>query len=204
MKYDFERHFTDASIEAYALGKLSAEELDRHDEHLLICEACREKLDETERYLRAMKAASFRLRAASEESGFRETVRRRFALPAGVWAAAAVVFCVVAFLAVNRFLHPSLSSAPVAVSLLAERGASTSAPAHRLLDLSLDARGLQPGAGTRVELVDSGGKILETQTANPTGDLIRFRVSRSLDAGSYYVRLYRSAELEREYSLDLK
>lgn len=203
MNYEFEQHCSSASLERYVLGNLPQEELDRLEEHLLICEACRRKLDESERYLRAMRSAAARLRA--EESGaFRESVRSWFALPARVWAAAAIAFCLVALVVGNRIMRSPTPSAPLALSLTAERGAAMSAPAHRILDLSLDARGFDAAPDARVELVDSNGKVLAVQPARPSGDIIAFRVTRDLDAGSYYVRLYGTGGLQREFALALR
>lgn len=209
MKYDFEQHCSDASLERYAFGNLPSEDVDRVDEHLLICETCREKLDATERYARAMRNAAARLRgrketAAGAHGGVRESVREWFTLPARAWAAVAVVLSILGFVAASQILRPVSAAPPVAVSLLAERGAPVSAPAHRILDLTLDARGFEESSGIRMELVDSDGKTLEAQIARPTGDRIRFRVPHDLGAGSYYVRLHGSAGLEREFALDLR
>jgi anti-sigma factor RsiW len=209
MKFKFEQHCSDASLERYVLGNLPAEDLDCLDEHLLICEPCREKLDATERYVRAMRSAAMHLRgerasAADTRGGFVESVREWFARPMRAWATAAAAFCLLAFVTFSQILHPLVTAAPVAVALVAERGASVSAPAHRVLDLTLDARGFETARETRVELVDSGGKTLAAQPAQATGDHIRFRVARNLDAGSYYVRVYGSAGLEREFALDLR
>jgi anti-sigma factor RsiW len=199
MKFKFEQHCSDASLEKYALGRLADGSLAILEEHLLICEICRGKLDETERYVRAMKAGAARLRQEPARQS------RWLVTPVRLWASAAATLCVVVLVLTVRMPLP-LPATPVAVSLAAERGLSVTAPAHRILDLTLDARGLRPAAGTRVELADAGGGVVDTQIAKWSSDRIDVRVSRNLPAGMYYVRLYGpdGAGLQREFALQLK
>jgi anti-sigma factor ChrR (cupin superfamily) len=50
-------HQTAEQLERYALGRLAEPEQAVIEEHLLICEACRQRLDEVEAYAKAMRRA---------------------------------------------------------------------------------------------------------------------------------------------------
>ena len=50
-------HQGDDQLELYALGRLSEPEQAVIEEHLLICEACRQRLDDVEAYAKAMRQA---------------------------------------------------------------------------------------------------------------------------------------------------
>jgi hypothetical protein len=51
-------HASDDDLERYAMRTLLEAELEPLEEHLLICAECRERLDETETYVAAMRAAA--------------------------------------------------------------------------------------------------------------------------------------------------
>jgi anti-sigma factor RsiW len=61
-------HISDDDLERYAMLMLGEAEIGRLEEHLLICPECRERLEETERYVVAMRAAAAKIRD-SESSG---------------------------------------------------------------------------------------------------------------------------------------
>jgi hypothetical protein len=50
-------HPDDEQLELYALGRLNEPEQAVIEEHLLICEACRQRLDQIEAYAKAMRRA---------------------------------------------------------------------------------------------------------------------------------------------------
>ena len=55
-------HMSEDDLERYAMKTLNVADLDRLDDHLLVCPECRKRLGETERYVLAMRAAAARLR----------------------------------------------------------------------------------------------------------------------------------------------
>lgn len=55
-------HTSEDYIEKFAMGTLSEAELAPIEEHLLICSECRDRLEVTERYAVAMRAAAARIR----------------------------------------------------------------------------------------------------------------------------------------------
>jgi predicted anti-sigma-YlaC factor YlaD len=52
------QHVSKDDLENYAMRTLPAPESERLEEHLLICSACRDRLESTEQYVEAMKAAA--------------------------------------------------------------------------------------------------------------------------------------------------
>jgi hypothetical protein len=57
MNADFDLHVTEDVLEAYAMGKLSGQDLPPVEEHLLICLVCQTRLGEVDEYVRVAKAA---------------------------------------------------------------------------------------------------------------------------------------------------
>lgn len=49
-------HISDDVLELYLMGRLTEMEMAPLEEHLLICEDCRNRLEEAETYLAAMRA----------------------------------------------------------------------------------------------------------------------------------------------------
>ena len=61
MRIDADRHLADDVIESYLRGSLPEDPLAEAEQHLLICETCRERMVQWDGYMRAMKDASRRL-----------------------------------------------------------------------------------------------------------------------------------------------
>lgn len=57
MNVTLEGHVPEETLEAYAMGKLSAEECALIEEHLLICPTCQRDLEAVEDYIRVARAA---------------------------------------------------------------------------------------------------------------------------------------------------
>ena len=54
----YEPHPSSEELEAYSLGMSSEADLERAEEHLLICERCQDELALTDQYVQAMKKAT--------------------------------------------------------------------------------------------------------------------------------------------------
>lgn len=213
MKRNFEQHSTEESLELYALGQLDIEKSELLEEHMLICEDCCARLDDADRFVRAMRSGAARLR--QEEKPKRSAAHARmtvdwFRMPLPAWGAAAVALCAVVFVSTTQ-IHRGIpggapSTAPLAVTLIAERGEAVSLPAHQRLNLTLDAKGLQLGSKAKVELVDANGKVIQEETVSETNNAIRTTTRDGLDSGSYYVRVYAPGANDpaREYALEVK
>ena len=190
-----QRHMDAEDLERYSMGDTSLEESEPIEEHLLTCEDCRDRLHETDDYLRAMRTSSARLRRDEESAGSRQW---RFPAWFPALAAAACLLLVVFALRFGRPPGPLVS-----VSLTAVRGnqAGSSAPAGRELILHPDLTGLPDASSHRLEIVDQTGRPVRHATIARSQDGVRVP---GLTAGLYFVRIYLPAgELLREYGLQI-
>ena len=55
-------HVTDDTLERYAMRTLPAPESDHLEEHLLICQPCQDRLQATDEYVVAIRAAAGKIR----------------------------------------------------------------------------------------------------------------------------------------------
>lgn len=186
-------HPPEEVLELYALGRLEEDRLGPVEEHLLVCEECRQAVEQAEEYARVMRAA---LEADRREESVRPDARFWSRKP--VWVGSVAVAAGLVLLT----LAPRMSSPPMDVSLDAVRSnAVASAPAGRTLTLHPDRRGL-PAPPYRVEVVDSEGKVVFQGTSEGDGERVTVRTNRKFPAGQYWVRFYSfSGELLREFGL---
>jgi len=56
------RHYGAEDCEHYALGILPKRKMERLEEHLLICERCRNRVAEYDQYVAAMRRAALKVR----------------------------------------------------------------------------------------------------------------------------------------------
>ena len=78
---------------------------------------------------------------------------------------------------------------------------ASTAPSDRPLILGIDLTQLPDHPSYRVEVVDWRGRSVWESAVEPTDDLISLPLDRSLSRGQYWVRVYDSFELLREFSL---
>jgi hypothetical protein len=183
-------------FERFILGRTSAEETEQFEEHLLICERCRHRFEESERYVLAMRAASADL--LREESS--KAPRRSWPWLLPLAACVALLAIVVA--AVVRF--NSNPSPLLAVQLTAVRGTvpGGSVPAGRGMALTPDLIGIANPGPYRLEIVDERGAVNWQGAYNPAAGPANVPAQR---AGTHFVRVYStSGELLREYGLDVQ
>lgn len=183
-------------FERFILGRTSAEETERFEEHLLICDKCRDRYEEGERYVVAMRAASADL--LREEAA--KPSRWRWPQLVPLLACAALLAIVVA--GVIRF---NSSPTPLlAVQLTAVRGTvpGGAVPAGRSMALTPDLIGIANPGPYRLEIVDERGSVNWQGAYNPAAGPAKVPAQR---AGAHFVRVYStSGELLREYGLDVQ
>ncbi len=203
MRHGSGDHASEDVLEEYSLGTLSGEELDEFEEHLLVCPVCQDRLEETDRFIRAFRIAAARMDASPP---------RLRADPA--WAMiralllrpAPALILAGALLAITvgwRLFSPEAHLAAVPVVLEAHRGAGAgTAPSGTPLALRLDAFGLPDTRTYAVEIVDASGNSVLSTFARRSRDQIEVTAARGFETGSYWVRvLGASRELLREYGL---
>ena len=204
-------HAPEEVLESYVMGKLSEEETAPLEEHLLICPACQNRLEETEQFVHAVRAAAVELR--QEPPSFWHRIRNPFVPTAGFpWKPAflsAVGAVAVAALVMVVWLPRSVvpGEAPYQVRLEAVRGLDDAAiahsPASRPLILSLSLAELPSFSTYSVQIVDSSGTAVWDSGPQPGKERLDVRVNTALAKGRYWVRLRGGpgAEQLREYGL---
>jgi len=191
-----DRHAEEDELERYSLGEVASDEYARLEEHLLVCEACRERLAVHDLFTRSFTGAAADWRANHPKVEKRGWWSPRLALVMGSLALLAV-----GALWLNRSI-PQRIPAPVAIGLSTTRGAAAAAhaPARRPLDVKPDLTGLAVFPTYDLQVVDAvGGTVVQVKAAPRAAA----RIS-ALQPGTYFVRLYSpSGELLREYALQV-
>lgn len=230
-------HPSEESLEAYILRQLDSTQEAHLEEHLLLCDHCRSTLEELEEFVTVMKSVTAtyaegeaapsppllrRLNPFANRAGLGRpgaaTRRTSFGqkwLPYALGSAAAAI-CLVVVTSLNFWPDaPILPARTVELSAFRGGGDAISArtPAGAPLELSMDAADLgQSGAFTyRIEIVDETGERMWSAPAELLESRrLSARVDKILNAGKYFVRLYRidspndPGELLREASLLLE
>ncbi len=193
-------HLDDADLEQYSMGKLPEVRLVPFEEHLLACEACQDRLLETEAFVNAVRSVSPKLRAAGSSP------RRSRFWPRPTWVAAFAMGLVLLALGRIWLVAPRASLDFAAVVLQSSRGieglAVAKAPAGKPLALTIDLTELPTLPSYRLEIVNSGGKPVWQAPAGARDGKVTQRLPHGLNTGQYYVRLYTAGgQLLREFGL---
>ena len=194
---DIPCHVDTEDLERYSMGTSPPEAAALLEEHLLTCDGCRDRLRDTDAYLRAMQTSSEQIRRDEKAAK-----RREWRMPAWFPVMVTVACGLVLVVATPRFIRSP--GPPVAVSLTALRGgaAGNSAPSGRELMLHPDLTGLAEDASYRLEIVNQTGHTVRQGTLTRAQNGIQVR---GLGAGLYFVRVYLPAgELLREYGLRIR
>lgn len=211
------RHPTEEVLEEYSLERLSEAELAPLEEHLLVCETCQAKLQEIDRFIRAMKVAAPELGVprplgpmaapGGRLAGWLNWLRGRFPVTPGRAALAGAMALLCAVAVVDRPRAPKGS--PVSVTLRSLRGgeigSATAAPAGQPLRLSLEVPDQSGCAPCRVEIVSDSGRPVWSGEPSFSDGRVSITAPAGLSAGVYWVRLYNGGTgPEREFGLRLK
>src|SRR5579872_4003995 len=115
-------HLNEEDVEAFSLGLVSEKEAARMDEHLLLCEACQNRITESDAYVATMQRAASILRKSPQP----EPRPWYFPVFLPPLAAAALLVLLMAGL---RLWNPGANPAALAVNLAATRGSGIEAKA---------------------------------------------------------------------------
>lgn len=200
MTHGINHHPNDDELEQYSMEALPESEASGLEEHLLICEHCRQRLAEADSYTASMRGAAARFRNRQPPAPVKAQ-RPRWAwfrlLPA--LAALAVLVIVLGWWSGSS----DLAGPPFAISLEATRGAADVAwaPADTWLLVRLDLAGLPDLPSYRLEMVDANGATV-WQGAAPAHNARAETKIPQTKAGTYFIRVYTPAgELLREFGL---
>src|SRR5437660_12442474 len=116
MSQEIPCHLEPEDLGRYARHLASEEESARVEEHLLLCEPCREELANVESFVAAMRAAAGELRRGDRKERHQKE-RYRWNVPRWTPAFAALALLLLAATLAPRFT--GISQAPLAVSLAA-------------------------------------------------------------------------------------
>lgn len=202
---DLNVHGTEEQLELYVRGKLSDSDLAVLEEHLFVCDSCRERLDETEQTLGLIYSG---LKAEPVSTTGKQS------WPAFIWggagwlrspAFAAAMAIVLILGGIGYYSRNHGSLAPVAViELTAMRGEMATAKAAKELDLTLTDAPQGVAGDFRVQIVDSGGAREWEGTATSGSNGIELRIQQTFRAGSHLVRLFDpKGQLVHEYGFVL-
>ena len=194
MRLTVSKHPTEDEFEEYAFGRVSEDDANAIEEHLLICEDCQYALHRTTEYIQVMKAASAAYVAEHSTVSHKKKLGSESQGRKAAAAAALLLMCLTAL-----WSWRNLPSDPTTIALEAYRAggpsAMTQAPAGRPLNLQIDLKDLPPASGYRVEVVDINGRRVWFG-GTPA------RLTKGLPAGTYWIRLFaESGELLREFGL---
>lgn len=205
----------DGETEEYLFERLSEETREGIEEHLLVCGRCQERVEEEGRYMDAVRRASKRLEgeelARAVDGGADGGVgwRERVAKVWGAMAGRRVVLALASVVVVAGILYNPWTNGPVAetaVELSLARGAGdgmAEAPAEGALRLSVDVTELSPQARWRVEVVNAGGGLEQSEVVEVAGGRLSWRIDGGLKKGQHWVRLRepRDGALVREFGM---
>jgi hypothetical protein len=203
MTHGINRHLDDDALEAYSMGNLAESEVGAFEEHLLVCEPCRLRLDQNDAYIASMRGAAEEFRGRQGLVPV-EPQRRWWTwlrlVPA--MAALAVLVVVIGWWSSSS----DLAGPPFAVSLEATRGAASTAwaPADTWLLVRLDLSGLPDLQSYRLEMVDESGAVVWQGTATAHDRKVESKIPQT-KAGTYFIRVYSAVgELLREFGLQIR
>jgi hypothetical protein len=200
-------HQTDEQLERYALGCLSEPCVAEVEEHLLVCAACHERVDDLEAYALAMRQAILNEPAESphwfswfQPSWFQPSWFKQpwLKMPVLAWAGGLAVL-VIGF---TLYLPPEPHLEPLAsLQLTAMRGSMPAVGQSRETDITLtDA---PSGSALRAEILDAAGSSVWSGSLEPQNH--RIALARKLTPGNYFVRLFDDGgKLLHEYGFQVR
>jgi hypothetical protein len=195
---EYSSHVEEELLEQYSVGCLAESQVARVEEHVLLCEACQDKLEQIDSWIMSVRRAGARLPAESKN------LWQFWKLPQFVPALAAIALLVLAAGVGLEITHKGAVT-PLAITLEVTRGESVaSVPAGKPLLLQPGLEGLPRFAQYRLEVVDQSGHSVR-QAKLQTGSSVAGTSIPGITVGVYFVRVYSpSGELLREYGIEAK
>lgn len=175
-------HLAEDCLEGYSLNRLSAEQVEIAEEHLLGCKFCQTRQQKMDDFVAASKTAAARIADEPQKKS------------PNAYVAIAIAAAVAAIFFIPRSLEPAAT-----IELSAVRNeAKLSVPAGKPLKIKLDLTGL---VGT-----DYSWEIVGTNLSGKVNSNEPVLTVSGLSQGQYWVRLRAESgsELVREFSLAVR
>jgi methionine-rich copper-binding protein CopC len=195
-------HLSEEAIEKYILGRMAEPEVDALEQHLLLCEFCRDQVQKSEAFVQAFRSVAPHVQ--SVPPSIWDRIRAVVALhPGPVWTVASALAAIMLVFT----LIPTGSRSVQHVDLSTARGTDASAPharAKTTIDLQIDLSELPAASLYTIELVDANGTVIANYTSEAKSSKLTIPVTKPLAPGQYWVRIYGNSlktELLREYGL---
>lgn len=195
--YSFQDHPTTDRLEEYAFERLSGADTEALELHLLVCPECQAALRRVDEFILMIKQASWCDRALPTRSWIRGV---GYTVATGL----AISGIVAALVIGAGAIRPKSAGGQPPIELLSLRSGSVEmnrAMAKRSMDLRIDLADLPIGRTYRLEIVDGAGRRVWGGEASASMDRLSAYVGKPLPSGQYWVRLYSSEKLVREFGL---
>ena len=212
---DQQFHGTEGQLEEYALGRLSDSDLPAFEEHLLMCTACQERLEEVDAFSGALRdvyreeSSRAVSKVPSETNPSPRAIWRKpsewfewLRVPRLAVACAGVAILIAGaavFSGGGKNLSPTAS-----LQLTAVRGDMPFVNQAREVDLTLmDAP--DSGVHWQADVADGTGHIKWAGKTSPAAAGVKIEIRKALAPGDYFVRLYGAdGALRHEYGFRVR
>lgn len=184
-------------LEEYIFRRLSEAGLATVEEHLLICQQCRDVLQELDDFVQAMKGCAEREAEKIPAAG--QAGRRKVAGYGVALATMVVGLAVVTLLPVVRHATP-IRSVQLVAFRGGEGGSMIPVQAGASLRLTADVADLAPSSIYRIEIVNASGAKVWAGSSSSSGGTVKMPMP-GLKPGVYWARLYSGGQLQREFGL---
>jgi anti-sigma factor RsiW len=198
-----EEHPTEDHLEQYAMGRLAEGDEALFEEHMLVCENCRVKLERIDEFIRAFRAvhAQKTMAAQTERNPWFSRLSLTHPMPL---AAALGAACLALVLLVPR--RDGGEVQPVSLVATRTAGDRTAAIRPGKAELKLDVTALPAGARFRVQIADARGTQLWSRVLSSTSNQLLVKPDLAFRSGNHWVRVYAldSGSLVSEFGLRVR
>jgi hypothetical protein len=183
-------HESEDRLELYSLRRLPDSEIDHVENHLLVCDACRECLE-------AVSAFAFSMRETLKDNPVIQSETRWFAWLRPGLATAGAFAAILLAVGIYRISGNAVIAPVASLQLTALRGSEIPIVAMaRELDLAFT----DASASSRVEIVDADGATVWTGTLRSDAGRVEAKITQVLSPGEYFARVSKGAgQPQHEY-----
>lgn len=191
MSREFDIHPGDDDIERYALRNLPEEDLERFEEHLLVCVMCQDRLKSADDTVLAFRTAAAEL--VPSRPWWKRILPGDVRWQTGLGFGLATAMLLVLLGPLQTLRNPSPDGGPAMVvrmtSLRGELPKPQLVPSGRSLHLVTPLDGLPEARQYTAEVVSDLGSLVWSGECSRAADSLAIDLPNGLGPGRYYVRL---------------